>query len=167
MKSSIGTFQYHIFIYSFVPYYMAHILPHSRAWVNPTDTITSPFPLVPNIDIIWYGRFDMDISYGPYDFHTVFVILFDSCSYELYIYKLTICICNCIWNCIIKKNNYLLYNFDKPNRFLILIASVHHWKEKTNWRAIFYSFIMFVEWVIFLAFVFMVIRLATSKLEYN
>ena len=26
---------------------------------------------------------------------------------------------------------------------------------------------MFVEWVIFLAFVFMVIRLATSKLEYN
>lgn len=40
-------------------------------------------------------------------------------------------------------------------------------EEKTNWRAIFYSFIMFVEWVIFLAFVFMVIRLATSKLEYN
>ena len=71
---------------------------------------------------------------------------------------------------------YLDYADYRPSK-LILVSSTNyrltnvslfnHWKEKTNWRAIFYSFIMFVEWVIFLAFVFMVIRLATSKLEYN
>ena len=61
----------------------------------------------------------------------------------------------------------LFFNLLKWNMSNWHITPFNHWKEKTNWRAIFYSFIMFVEWVIFLAFVFMVIRLATSKLEYN
>ena len=61
----------------------------------------------------------------------------------------------------------LFFNLLKWNSSNWHITPFNHWKEKTNWRAIFYSFIMFVEWVIFLAFVFMVIRLATSKLEYN
>jgi len=39
--------------------------------------------------------------------------------------------------------------------------------EKTNWKALLNSFIMFAEWIAFLAFIFMVLRLATSKLEYK
>ncbi|CAG5105841.1 Oidioi.mRNA.OKI2018_I69.chr1.g2502.t1.cds [Oikopleura dioica] len=39
--------------------------------------------------------------------------------------------------------------------------------EKTNWKALFNSFIMFAEWIAFLTFIFTVLRLATSKLEYK